>query len=74
MQAGANRSRRSRLRQADNFYREQELAGLERHIKEKRSQLQQMSQQAGELSETLDILPPKVRALDLAVKKALENM
>ena len=53
--------------------REQELAELERHIEEKRRQLQQMSQQAGELGETLDSLLPKVRALDLAVKKALEK-
>ena len=53
--------------------REQKLVELERLIEEKRKQLQQMSQQAGELGETLNSLLPKVRALDLAVKKALEK-
>lgn len=53
--------------------REQKLAELERLIEEKRKQLQQMSQQAGELGETLNSLLPKVRALDLAVKEALEK-
>lgn len=53
--------------------REQKLAELERLIEERRKQLQQMSQQAGELGETLNSLLPKVRALDLAVKEALEK-
>ena len=53
--------------------REQKLEELERLIEEKRKQLQQMSQQAGELGETLNSLLPKVRALDLAIKKTLEK-
>lgn len=53
--------------------REKELSELERHIREKRQQLQKMSAQAGELGAAINELFPKVLALESAIDRAVKQ-
>lgn len=53
--------------------KEQELEELERSIKEKRTQLWEMSAQARELNAAINDLFSKASALDNAISKAIEK-